>query len=168
MPCLAGKEARATRGLNFLLSKFGEKLGLHNDRHLDLSISEELEITERHQVNNRCLPAGCVRCSLVDALAGNIKKLIKIDGGREGPVLELVELAHTDLSKVTRVVLVEKNSVVVLTSCVTPTSWMLSVLALEFNVRQRAFITSSKHVAYQYGHVPSGHARAFCVLCGDE
>ena len=42
-------------------------------------------------------------------------------------------------------VLVEKNSVVVLTSSVTPTSGMLSVLAFEFNVRKRGAVENFEH-----------------------
>ena len=44
-------------------------------------------------------------------------------------VAEKVEVAHTDLSEVTRVVLVEVGTVVVLTTGHTTTTWMLPVLS---------------------------------------
>ena len=42
-------------------------------------------------------------------------------------VLGLVEISHTNFSEVTRMVLVEQNSVMVLTSSITSTTGMLSV-----------------------------------------
>jgi hypothetical protein len=44
-------------------------------------------------------------------------------------VLLLVEVAHTDLSEVTRMVLVHVGTVVVLTTSKTTTTWMLAMLS---------------------------------------
>lgn len=44
-------------------------------------------------------------------------------------VLLLVEVTHTDLSEVTRMVLVHVGTVVVLTTSETTTTWMLAVLS---------------------------------------
>ena len=43
-------------------------------------------------------------------------------------VLEFVEVAHADFTKITRVIFIHKDAVVVLTTGVTTTSRMLSVL----------------------------------------
>lgn len=55
--------------------------------------------------------------------------LVEVDNGLPELVLELVEVSHTDLSEVTRVVLVEVGTVVVLTTGHTTTTGVLSVLA---------------------------------------
>ena len=55
--------------------------------------------------------------------------LVEVDNGLPELVLELVEVSHTDLSEVTRVVLVEVCTVVVLTTGHTTTTGVLSVLA---------------------------------------
>lgn len=44
-------------------------------------------------------------------------------------VPQLVEMPHTNLTKVAGMVFVEENAMVVHTSSVTPTTWMLPVLA---------------------------------------
>jgi hypothetical protein len=62
-----------------------------------------------------------------------------------------VELAHTNLSKVTRVILVHEDAVVVLSTGVTATTWVLAVLA-DATVSTRdvtplfpRFVQSSRH-----------------------
>ena len=44
-------------------------------------------------------------------------------------MLDQMEVAHTNLSKITRVVLVKIDSVVVLTTGITATAWVLAVLS---------------------------------------
>lgn len=55
--------------------------------------------------------------------------LVEVDHGLPELVLGLVEVAHTDFTEVTRMVLVEVGTVVVLTTGHTTTTWMLAVLA---------------------------------------
>jgi hypothetical protein len=55
--------------------------------------------------------------------------LIQVDNGLPEVVALLVEVSHTDLSEVTRMVLVHVRSVVVLSTSETSTTWMLAVLS---------------------------------------
>jgi len=55
--------------------------------------------------------------------------LVQVDDGLPEVVLLLVEVPHTNLTEVTRVVLVHVGTVVVLTTGQTATSGMLAVLA---------------------------------------
>ena len=55
--------------------------------------------------------------------------LIQIDNRLPELVLQLVEISHSDLSKVTRVVLVEIRAVVMLSTSHTTTTGMLAVLS---------------------------------------
>ena len=55
--------------------------------------------------------------------------LVEVDGGLPELILGLVEVAHTDFTKVTGMVLVEIGAVVMLTTSHTTTTGMLSVLA---------------------------------------
>jgi len=55
--------------------------------------------------------------------------LVEVDDGLPELVLRLVEVAHTDFTEVTRVVLVHVGTVVVLTTGETTTTGMLPVLA---------------------------------------
>lgn len=55
--------------------------------------------------------------------------LVEVDDGLPELVLELVEVPHTDLTEVTRVVLVHVGTVVVLTTGKTTTTGRLAVLS---------------------------------------
>ena len=125
---LAGEDACAAGLLNLLFSELGKELCLDDDRDVDLSVSEKLEVTEVNKVDDGGLAAS-VLGGLVDTLAGGVEDLVNVDGGAEAAVLQDVELAHTDLTEVTRMVLVHEDSVVVLTTGVTATTGMLAVLA---------------------------------------
>jgi hypothetical protein len=59
----------------------------------------------------------------------NFAYLVEVDDGLPELVLELVEVPHTNLTEVTRVVLVDVGTVVVLTTGHTATTGRLSVLA---------------------------------------
>lgn len=58
-----------------------------------------------------------------------ITYLVEVDGGLPELLLGLVEVAHTDLTEVTGVVLVDVGTVVVLTTGHTTTTGALAVLA---------------------------------------
>jgi hypothetical protein len=55
--------------------------------------------------------------------------LVEVYHGLPELVLGLVEIAHTDLTEVTRMVLVDIGAVMMLTTSHTTTTWMLAVLA---------------------------------------
>lgn len=55
--------------------------------------------------------------------------LIEVDDGLPEVVLLLVEVSHTNLTEVTRMVLIHVGSVVVLSTGETTTTWMLAVLS---------------------------------------
>lgn len=59
----------------------------------------------------------------------NFTYLVEVDGGLPELLLGLVEVPHTDLTEVTRVVLVDVGTVVVLTTGHTATTRGLAVLA---------------------------------------
>jgi hypothetical protein len=59
----------------------------------------------------------------------SVSYLVEVDGGLPELVLGLVEVSHTDLTEVTRMVLVEVGAVVVLTTSHATTTWMLAVLS---------------------------------------
>lgn len=55
--------------------------------------------------------------------------LVDIDGGGEVAVLSQVEVSHTNLSEISRMVLIHVDSVMVLTTSLTSSTRMLAVLA---------------------------------------
>jgi len=81
-----------------------------------------------YQVDDGSL-ASSVLGGLVVALPGDAEDLVEVDRWAVGSVLQNVELAHTDLTEVTRVIFIEQSSVVVLSSGVTATAGVLSVLS---------------------------------------
>ncbi|RUS33936.1 hypothetical protein BC938DRAFT_483179 [Jimgerdemannia flammicorona] len=74
----------------------------------------------------------------LDFIADQSPQLVEVDSRAVGGVARQVEVAHTDLTKVTRMVLIEVDAVVVLTTGKTATSGMFSVLACDdSNVRRK-------------------------------
>ena len=114
---------------DLLLGKLGEVLGLHNNGDLDLAVSEKLEIPLGDKVNHRSLSSGSTLGSLIDTLSSNAEELVEIESRGVFAVLQFVELTHTNLSEVTRVIFVHEDTVVVLSSGVTATTRMLTVLS---------------------------------------
>jgi len=126
--CLSNKDASSSSSLDLLFSELGEELGLDDNRNSDLSVSEKLEVSLGNKVDNRCLSSS-VLCSLVNSLSSNVEDLFEVEGGAELTVLHNVELAHTNLSEVPGMVLIEKGPVVVLSSSITTSTRMLTVLS---------------------------------------
>ena len=127
--CLARKDAGTSSSDNLFLSELREVLGLDNNRDVDLSVSEELENTGGVEVNDGGLSLGGSLGGLVNTLSGDVENLVHVGSVAELSVLKDVELAHTDLSEVTRMVLVHHDAVVVLTSSVTTSSGVRPVLS---------------------------------------
>ena len=69
-----------------------------------------------------------VRVLLPRGLTDEAPHFVEVDGGAVELVLRLVEVPHTHLAEVARVILVEVDAVVVLASGITSTTWMLAVL----------------------------------------
>jgi len=105
-----------------------EEFRLDNNRDIDLSVTQKLEISVVYQVDDGGL-ASSVLGSLVVTFPGNTEDLVEVDRWAVGSVLQDVELTHTDFTEVTRVIFVHKNSVVMLSSGITATTGMLSVLS---------------------------------------
>lgn len=94
-----------------------------------MTVSEELEVTLGDKVDHRSLSSTSVLGCLVNTLSGYVEELVEVDGGGEGAVLQLVEMAHTNFTKITRVIFIHVDTVVVLSTGVTATTRMLTVLA---------------------------------------
>jgi hypothetical protein len=116
--------ASTTHSLDLLLGELGEVLGLNNDGLLGQSaLAQHLEETllgdvdDGHGVGGSGL--GVLLASLV---AHEGPQDVQVDDGAVEFVHLLVEVPHTDLTEVTRVVLVEVNAVMVLTTGVTTTT----------------------------------------------
>ncbi|CAN1813712.1 hypothetical protein LINPERHAP1_LOCUS26936, partial [Linum perenne] len=120
----------STSFLNLPLSSLGHELSLHNDGLVirQHTFSKDLEETELSDVDHRS--RGTVLSGLVLHLLRNHRpELVDVDDRAEEPVLQLVEVPHTYFPEVAWMVLVEEDPVVVHSSGVTATSWMLPVLS---------------------------------------
>lgn len=90
----------------------------------ELGVSESIEVDERGGVGGRVLQG-----LLADVGGDQRPQLVDVDLGLPLVVPQQVEAPHTDLTEVTRVVLVKVGSVVVLATGHTTTTGVLSVLA---------------------------------------
>jgi hypothetical protein len=66
---------------------------------------------------------------LTNTFTSKSPDLVEVNDGTPVDVVLQVELTHTDLTKVTRMVLIHVNTVMMLTTSKTTTTRMLSVLA---------------------------------------
>lgn len=94
------------------------------------------------RVNNRDLIS--VLVFILDLVADQGPDLVKVDGGTVVGVLRQVVVTHTNFTKVTRMVLIKVDAVVVLTTGKTATTWMFSVLACSRCSRLREYILFQK------------------------
>ena len=145
--------------LDLALGVLGEVAGTDNDGDLrDATLAEDLAVAEGEEVEDGGGLGGLVGqvllallggdegpellCSLLvfDPGIGDFSQvsrfacasktyLVEVDDGLPELVLELVEVPHTNLTEVTRVVLVDVGTVVVLTTGHTATTGRLAVLA---------------------------------------
>ena len=125
---LRDEQAGSSGGLDLLFCQSGEEFRLDNDRNIDLSVAQKLEVSVLYQINDGGLSSS-VLSGLVVTLPGNTEDLVEVDCWAVGSVLQDVELTHTDLTEVTRVIFIHESSVVVLSSGVTATTGVLSVLS---------------------------------------
>ena len=126
---LRREQARAANLLDLLLGELTNVSALHHNRlGRKLTLTEELEDAVLGQVNHgrlgRVLGA---RFALL--LANQSPELVAVNRRAVVVVLQLVEVTHTNLTEVTRVILIHHNAVVVLTTSHTATRRVFSVLA---------------------------------------
>merc|ERR1740139_1668841 len=105
-----------------------EKYLADDNRYGDLTVAQQLEVTLRDQVDDWSFVSSVLGC-FIDTFSCGIENFIEIDGRTEFSVLQKVELTHTDLTEITRMVLIHKGTVVMLSSSITATTRMLTVLS---------------------------------------
>jgi len=128
---LSSQDASSSNSLDLLFCLTGEETSLHDDWLLgESSLAKNLEKSSPGAVNDRCL--GSLASILHPGLFRNKgPQLVNIDAWlvQVGIVGVDVEVPHTDLSEVSRMVFVEVDSVVMLATSVSTTSGMLPVLS---------------------------------------
>ena len=113
-----------TGGLELLFGELGDVAGADDAGAGDDTVAEELSLTVGEEVND-----GEVTTLLDGGGVGDhLGELVEVDGGLPGGVGLLVEVAHTQLTEVSRVVLIEVDAVMVRATGVTTTGGMLLVL----------------------------------------
>lgn len=127
--CLSDEQAGSSSSDNLLLGELREELGLDNNGDGDLSVSEELEDSGSDEVDNGGLSLGGGLGGLVGSLGGEVEHPVNIGNIAELAVLQEVVVPHSDLSEVSRVILVHHDPVVVLSSSVTTSSGVTTVLS---------------------------------------
>ena len=120
--------ANATGSLDLALSLFGEVASSDDDglRGHD-ALTEDLEVTGLNNIDDGGLISAINEGSL-ELLGDEGPQLLNVHSLAVISVSAEVEVPHTDLTEITGVVLVEVDSVVMLTTGLTATSRMLSVL----------------------------------------
>merc|ERR1712023_615148 len=99
--CLSNEDARATGSLDLLLGIFAEDLSLHNKRLVgQLTLAEDLEIAVFDAIDDNSLAswAACARL-----LRNQSPQFLNVDDRAEELLLRLMEVAHADLTEVSRV-----------------------------------------------------------------
>jgi len=123
---LCGEYANATGGLDLLFGLFAEESGFYDDWLVwHLAFSEHFVDVVRGAVDDWRF--GFLGELLSDFFAYEAPEVIDVDGWAEVLVLLQVEVSHTDFTEVTWMVLVEVDSVMMLTTSQTSSTWMLSV-----------------------------------------
>eukprot|EP00178_Gracilaria_changii_P018848 TRINITY_DN5437_c0_g4_i1.p1 TRINITY_DN5437_c0_g4~~TRINITY_DN5437_c0_g4_i1.p1 ORF type:complete len:177 (+),score=30.54 TRINITY_DN5437_c0_g4_i1:545-1075(+) len=124
----SGDQASAPCCPDLVLGELAEGLGLHDDGHSGkLALAQNLEVAVVRYVDDRRLSTRSLGL-LHGALGQHGPELVEVDDRAVLPVAQQVEAAHTHLSEVPRVELVEEDAVVVLATGVTAAAGMLPVL----------------------------------------
>ncbi len=128
-PRLGLDDDNSSSSLDFLFCPSRDESSLNDDRFLrDSSFSEQLEVSQRCQVENRRLISELAALKIrSDLWCEERVQTIQVDGRPR--LSQIVEISHTNLSEVTRMVLIHVDTVVVLTSGQTTTTRMLSVFS---------------------------------------
>lgn len=113
--------------MDLLSGRLGEKLGLNDDGDLGKRTgSEDLEVAVLGNIDDGGL---LLALEVLNVESREGPETVEVDYGAVVLRILVVEVAHTDLTEVTRVILVEQGTEMVLTSGVTTTSWVLAVLS---------------------------------------
>jgi hypothetical protein len=113
--------------VDLLLSQLGERSSSNNDWLLwKVTLTEDLEDTGLFAVDNWDLSGLSVSES--GLLRNEGPNLLNVDDWAVISVASEMEMSHTNLTEITRVVLIEVDSVVMLTTGLTSTTWMLTML----------------------------------------
>merc|ERR1719389_1389215 len=122
----SGEDAHATDGLDLGLGVLGEVASLHNDWLLGkLALAEDLHVARLGDVDDRGL-VGFLLPEEARLLGHEGPEPLHVDARHLVALLDNVKVAHTDLTEVTRVVLVEVDAVVVLATRVTAATRVLA------------------------------------------
>jgi hypothetical protein len=129
--CLCHQLNDTTGLLDLLLRQLAHPPRAHDERDLGkAALAEDLGVAEGEEVEDGdgvLLGAGNV--GLAGLGGDESPELVEVDDGLPEVVLLLVEVPHTNLTEVTRMVLVHVGTVVVLTTGKTTTTGVLAVLA---------------------------------------
>jgi hypothetical protein len=114
--------------LDLHLGQLGERSGSNNDGLLrEITLTKDLKDTSLLAIDDRDIGSLSVGNSCL--FRNERPNLLDVDSWAVISVASEMEVSHTDLTEITRVVLVEVDSVMVLTTGLTTTSWMLAMLA---------------------------------------
>jgi hypothetical protein len=112
---------------DLLVGLLADPAGLDDAGHVHLASAEQLGVAAGLEVDDG---EGLALLRGSDRSGGNqLGQVAQVDGGLPRGVGLLVEVAHTDLTEVSGMVLVEVDAVVVLTTGVTATRLVLLVLS---------------------------------------
>merc|ERR1719424_661538 len=122
--------ARPSHGLDLFLSKSAEEFSFDNDWLLGQSaLAKHLEDARTHAVNDGRFAILTLSIARARLLADKCPQLVQIYRWAEEFVHSLMEIPHSNLAKVARVVFVHHYPVMVLTASIATTTGMLAVFA---------------------------------------
>ncbi|KAH3669500.1 hypothetical protein OGAPHI_001621 [Ogataea philodendri] len=126
---LSNKLNNTSSSTDLLLGQLRNVSSLHNDWNFwQSSLTQNLSVSRGQGVDDNSGIFGA-RSDLLVLLLNQRPQLVKVDDWAPEVGLLLVEISHTNFTKVTWVVFVQVGSVVVLTTGHTSTTGMLSVLS---------------------------------------
>merc|ERR1719427_249636 len=127
--CLSGKNAGSSDSLDLLFGTAGEESCFHDDWLVgESSLAQNLEVSSFDSIDDW----GDVLSSFVGLsglFADQRPQFVQVDCGACMRVLLVVEVTHTNLTKVTGMEFVEVDSVMMLTTSITTTTRVLTVFA---------------------------------------
>ncbi|GMS98588.1 hypothetical protein PENTCL1PPCAC_20763, partial [Pristionchus entomophagus] len=125
---LCNQETSSSGRLDLLFSQMAEELGLDDNGLLGKeSLAENLQISIGDAVDNGSLVGDLLVLRAV-VIRDERPDLVDVDRGAMLAISTEMVVPHTNLQNISRMVLVEVDSVVVLTSSITATSGVLAVL----------------------------------------
>ena len=125
---LSSEDASTSSSLDLLLSNAADELGLHHNRSVDTTSAKELEHSVLCEVNHGSL-CGVLHSLFLSLLREHVPQLVHIGSGAVVLITLQVKVSNTDLSEVSRVELIEKNTQMVQTSSLTTSRRMATMLA---------------------------------------